>query len=87
MKKAADHPTTKSDPVPVIFTLGAIGRLFLSTLWRVAIPVLAFVIAGIAADNHFHTKPWLTLLGLVLSAWPVVQLIKHEIAEMKGFDS
>lgn len=87
MKKAADHPTTKSDPAPVLFTLGSIGALFLSTLWRVAIPVLFFVIIGIIADNHFHTKPWLTLAGLIISGWPVYQLIKHEIAEMKGFDS
>ena len=83
MKKAAAHPT-QTPRVPAPFTIGSIGLQFLDTTWRIAVPVVLFVVAGIFADRHLGTKPWLTMLGVVLGFVIAGFLVKREINEVSG---
>ncbi|HSX08243.1 MAG TPA: AtpZ/AtpI family protein [Candidatus Saccharimonadales bacterium] len=86
MKKAAAHPTHINSRVPAPFTVGSVGLQFLDTTWRIAVPVVIFVVLGIIADRSFGTKPWVTLagavLGFVLAGW----LVKREIAAVSMGD-
>lgn len=92
MKKAAAHPTQPAPRAQSPFTVGSIGMQFLDTTWRIAVPVVLLVAAGIVADRHFGTKPWLTLLGALLGFMIAGFLVKREIdavsgAEPNGSDS
>lgn len=49
------------------------------TAWRIATPVLVFVIPALLADKHFGTKPWLTLLAMVIGFGFAVLLIKRQL--------
>ena len=57
----------------------SVGVQLLDTTWRLAVPVLALAVAGIAFDKHFGTKPWVTialaLAGFGIGGW----LVKRQI--------
>lgn len=80
MKKAAAHPTHINSRTPAPFTVGSVGLQFLDTTWRIAVPVVIFVVLGIIADRSFGTKPWVTLAGAVLGFVAAGWLVKREIA-------
>lgn len=79
MNKAADS-TTKSPDKPAPVSMGTIALDLLNTAWRIAVPVLIFSVAGIFADKHWHTAPWITLLGLVVGFVFAGLLIKQQIS-------
>lgn len=65
MKQAAEKTTNlASDKTP--FSAGIIGLTLLDTAWRIAVPVILFACIGIFADLKLDTKPWLTLLAVVM---------------------
>ena len=35
--------------------------------YTIAIPLVILALAGRWADGHFHTKPWLFLVGIILA--------------------
>jgi len=80
MKQAAAHSTTKSPQTDLTFGVGAIAVAFLDTTWRIAIPVLAMTMLGIFADRKLGTKPWLTLLSVVIGFGLAALLVKRQIA-------
>ncbi len=80
MKKAAAHPTTHTTDGDIGFGLGALALDFLDTTWRIAVPVVLFAGTGIFADIHLHTKPWITLLGLVVGFAAAGVLVKRQLA-------
>lgn len=85
MKEAADKTTTGKANGKNSFTAGAIGLTFLDTTWRMAVPVILFALGGIFADLKLGTKPWLTLLavvlGFVVSGWLVKKQIESSQRE------
>lgn len=84
MKKAAAHPTQMTPHASAPFTIGSVGLQFLDTTWRIAVPVVLFVVAGIFGDRSLGTKPWLTLLGAVVGFVIAGFLVKREIDEVSG---
>ena len=84
MKKAAAHPTQMTPRVSAPFTIGSVGLQFLDTTWRIAVPVVLFVVAGIFGDRSFGTKPWLTLVGTAIGFTIAGFLVKREIDEVSG---
>ncbi len=79
MKKAAAQPTTKPASGNDHFGLGSLALDFLDTTWRIAVPVVIFAVLGIVADRHFGTKPWLTLLGMVVGFGFAGLLLKKQL--------
>ncbi|HYH74736.1 MAG TPA: AtpZ/AtpI family protein [Candidatus Saccharimonadales bacterium] len=64
-KKAADsttNPPTGDKP----FTIATLGLDLLDTTWRIIVPVIIFALLGIFADIQLDTKPWMTMLGVVI---------------------
>ena len=80
MKKPAAHPTTNisSESNSSSDSLN-IGREFVDTTWRIAVPVLLFAGIGLAADRGMGTKPWMTLLGVLIGFIFAVLLVKQQI--------
>ncbi|HUS26641.1 MAG TPA: AtpZ/AtpI family protein [Nevskiaceae bacterium] len=79
MKPAADHTTTKSPVGQAPFTAGIVGMTFLDTTWRMATPVILFTVLGLLADRQLGSKPWLTLLAVLIGFVFAALLVKRQI--------
>ena len=49
------------------------------TTWRMVLPAVIFVAGGLYLDIHLGTKPWLTLVGLVLGLVGGSMLIRRQL--------
>jgi len=83
MKQAAAQPTTKTHHADTTFGVGVIAVTFLDTTWRIATPVVLWTFLGIFADRHLGTKPWLTLLCVVIGFVFAVLLVKRQLAAVQ----
>jgi F0F1-type ATP synthase assembly protein I len=83
MNKAADSTTNTSHNNDSL-SLGAIALDLLDTAWRIAAPVLLFAVAGILGDRQLGTKPWLTLLGMVVGFGGAGLLVKQQLARVNS---
>jgi len=83
MKKAAAHPTTSNAHGKASFGLGTIALDLLDTTWRIATPVLLFAGIGIFVDIKAHTKPWVTLAGMVVGFVVAGLLLKKQLAAVE----
>lgn len=83
MNKAADSTTNTSHNNDSL-SLGAIALDLLDTAWRIAAPVLLFAVAGLLGDRQFNTKPWLTLLGMVIGFVGAGLLVKAQLARVNS---
>lgn len=78
MKQAAVKTTgTASGNAP--FTAGVVGFTFLDTTWRMAVPVVLAAAIGIFADLKLGTKPWLTLVMVVIGFVVAIWLVKKQL--------
>ncbi len=80
MKKAADHPTTSNADGDADFGITTIALDFLDTTWRIAVPVVLFAGIGIFVDIKIHTRPWMTLLGVLIGFVLAGLLLKKQLA-------
>lgn len=85
-KKAAD-PTTTSPKSEKPFTIATLGLDLMDTTWRIAVPVILFAILGIIADRSLGSKPWLTLLSVVLGFIIAGLLLKRLLARIAKRDT
>jgi len=83
MKQAAAAKTTHSPNGDAPTVLGAIGMDLLDTTWRIAVPVVICAVAGIVADRHFGTSPWVTLAATVAGFGVAGWLIKRQLAALE----
>ncbi len=82
MKQAAAQPTTKSGNDTAL-GVGSIALTFLDTTWRIATPVVLFTLLGIFADRRLGSKPWITLLSVVIGFALAILLVKKQLAEVQ----
>lgn len=95
MGKAADNKPTTTDPVDAKIEQASkalAGQQFMgATLnmgWRLAITVVVPIVGGVKIDDHFHTSPSYTLVGLMLAAvagcaavWTTIKEVNKEQAD------
>jgi len=53
------------------------------TTWRMFTPPAIFVTIGIFADLSLRTKPWITLVSLVVGLFFSVLLVKKQLRSFK----
>ena len=80
----SSSPNKRDTPVPpdkstVILLLSTIG----DTTLRMFTPTIGFTIIGIYGDNILHTKPWLTISGVLLGAAVAGLLVSQQIKKVK----
>ena len=84
MKQAAAAKTTHTVIGEPSLGFGGVALAFLDTTWRIATPVILCTLAGIYADLHLHTKPFLTLLAVVLGFGMAALLVKRQIEAVEA---
>jgi F0F1-type ATP synthase assembly protein I len=82
MKKAAAHTTTLAREQHLTSSPVHPKLMIWETAWRIVTPVLVFTLAGIWADGHFDTKPWLALLGLMVGSVVAGVLVRRQIGDL-----
>lgn len=84
MTKKAAHKTTHSTSGQDSLGVGGVALAFLDTTWRIATPVILFTLLGIAVDVHAGTKPWVTLIAVVIGFVVAVLLVKKQIEAVQA---
>lgn len=56
-----------------------IGVELADTAWRITIPVVLFACLGIVIDRTTGSRPWMTLLGMVIGFFAAAYLIKQQL--------
>ena len=87
MKQAAAHPTTRTPHAEPQLGVGSVALTFLDTTWRIATPVILFTVLGIVGDRHFGSKPWLTLLAVLIGFLFAVLLVKRQIQAVQKMEN
>lgn len=70
--KNSDDKPTPPDRSTVVLLLGTAG----DTTWRMFIPIIGLTIAGVWADRTLHTKPIMTIVGIVIGIIIAVYLVR-----------
>jgi F0F1-type ATP synthase assembly protein I len=85
MSKAAAQPaqhnaTTKSQKTALSSRPQLrVGRELLDTTWRMTAPVVLCAGLGIMLDRGLNTKPWLTLVGMIIGFGLAGLLVKLQL--------
>ena len=80
MKKTAAHSATSINKTNNSQTLSTaqLGQSYLSTGFRIIAPVILMVFVGAIGDSILRTKPWMTLIGLVIGFMLASILVKRQ---------
>ena len=74
--KAVTMPTKQS----AIFVFSTMA----DTTWRLFVPSIGGALLGVWGDNSFKTKPWLTLIGILVGSAIAVLLVRQQLKSDKG---
>ncbi len=47
------------------------------------VPTIGLTIIGVVIDTHYGTKPWATILGIVLGAGLAALLVRRQLARLR----
>ncbi len=81
---SASHPEPRDDkPTPpkrsaVVLLLGDLG----DTTWRMFVPTIGLLLAGVYIDDHMGTKPWGLVAGVIVGACIAGYLIKKQLQKV-----
>lgn len=76
--KSGDEPTPPPEKSPVILLLGDLG----DTTWRMFVPTVGLLLAGVYVDGQLGSKPWGLVAGIVLGACITGFLIKQQLQKV-----
>ena len=84
MSKSPHTSDDQSPPTlqPVILLLGTMA----DTTWRMFVPTIGGLLLGFWADASWGTRPWLTILGLILGTAITALLIRKQLRSVQHND-
>lgn len=69
---------TPPDRSTVLLLLGTIG----DTTWRMFVPTIGLAVVGIYADKALGTKPWMSIVGVILGATIAGLLVARQLKKV-----
>ncbi len=60
-----------------------LASTIVDTTWRMFVPTIGLTIIGVVIDTHYGTKPWATILGIVLGAGLAALLVRRQLARLR----
>ncbi|MDB5176535.1 MAG: hypothetical protein JWN75_203 [Candidatus Saccharibacteria bacterium] len=75
-KKTEDtqKPLDKSTVVLMLSTAA-------DTTWRMFVPIIGIALLGIWADHTFATKPWMTVVGIIIGVVIASVLVRRQLQQ------
>jgi len=73
-----DHPNPLKSATPW-WAIGFVWDVFVS----IALPTVVFALGGRWLDNRWHTSPWFTLIGLLISLVAVWFLVRYQAKRLQ----
>lgn len=70
-----ESPNPPTDKSPVILLLGIAG----DTTWRMFVPVIGLAALGIWGDRTLQTKPWLTIVAIIVGIIIAGLLVRKQL--------
>jgi len=49
------------------------------TTWRMFVPIIGIALLGIWADHTFATKPWMTIIGIIIGVAIATVLVRQQL--------
>ena len=88
MKKTAAHSATSpnNSQSTQSINLFDVGRESLAIGWRIVVPAVLCAVFGAFGDSRFGSKPWLTLMGLVVGLLVAGFLLRRELGDPEAAD-
>lgn len=74
-----DEKPPKPSKSQVLFMFGTMA----DTSWRMFIPIIGLALLGVWADNSWHTKPWMTVVGIIIGVVLAGLLVKKQLERSK----
>lgn len=75
----SDKTTPPPDKSTVLFLLGTMA----DTTWRMFIPIIGLTISGVILDINLMTKPWFTIVGIIVGTIIAGLLVYRQIKRVK----
>ncbi len=69
--------STRREALALAYAIG-------DTTWRMFIPTIGLTIVGLVIDNHYPTKPWATVAGVVVGAALATWLVRRQLAALRN---
>lgn len=76
--KEHDDTPTPPEKSTVILLLGSVA----DTTWRMFVPSVGGTLLGVWADHMFGSKPWGTLLGIIIGVVVTVVLVRNQFKKL-----
>lgn len=77
----AQTPPNSPDPNEVMYQQNLFLVTVLNMSWQLAIGVIVPIVGGYKLDEHYDTKPWLTIVGFVIAAAATFVIMKVTVAQ------
>lgn len=78
------QPANDSAKVPNRSTAILLFSTLVDTTWRLFVPTIGLTLIGVAADNYWDTKPWITVIGIIVGTVLAFGLILQQLKKVKS---
>ena len=88
-RKSTPHPAPdagtqqnrRSNTEDAFYQQSLFLSMALNMTWQLALVVLVPIVGGYMLDQHYHTSPWLTVVGAVVGMLGVAGVLYRIVAE------
>ncbi len=80
-REDGETPPNSPDPNEVMYQQNLFYMTVLNMSWQLAIGVIVPIVGGYKLDEHFGTKPWLTVAGFVIAAGATFVVMKVTVGQ------
>lgn len=79
-----EQPANDSAKVPNRSTALLLFSTLVDTTWRLFVPPIGLTVLGVIGDNHWSTKPWLTVIGVIAGTVLAFVLTFQQLKKVKS---
>jgi F0F1-type ATP synthase assembly protein I len=80
-KSRKTSPQSSSSANQAYYQQSLFFSLALDMTWQLALVVIVPIVGGYILDKHYHTSPWLTLIGFLVAAVGVFGVLRRVVSQ------
>ena len=78
-KKTSQKPSSSANQA--FYQQSLFFSLALDMTWQLALVVIVPIVGGYLLDRHFHTTPWLTVIGFAVAGVGVFGVLRRIVSQ------